>query len=121
MRGPVPLRTFDRPHRKGWLGGWWLRQSFTPESNRAAVKRASVEKVLPRLADLAMERAGGVAAGIGIFERDAEPQVFRTTGSEAARYPSENSTHLHTVRRLKWSQRGAPPTNDACPSHPESL
>jgi len=58
-----------------------------PDGDHARLKRAiqelavkmaySAEEVLPRFVDLAMELADGIAAGISIFERDTQPQVFR--------------------------------------------
>ena len=58
-----------------------------PELDHAQVKRAilelatkmvdSAEEVLPRFVDFAMELAGGVAAGISVFESEARPPIFR--------------------------------------------
>ena len=63
------------------------RSIAAPELDHAQVKRAilelatkmvdSAEEVLPRFVDFAMELAGGVAAGISVFESEARPPVFR--------------------------------------------
>ena len=64
-----------------------LDRRAAPASDHAQIKRAiqdiattmaeGADVVLPRFVDLAMELGEGVAAGISIFEPEAQPPVFR--------------------------------------------
>lgn len=68
------------------------RQQMRAIQDLAAKMADNPDEVLPRFVDLAMEIAGGVSAGLSLYETDPSPGVFRWRYLRGALSPFDGAT-----------------------------